>query len=283
MKGKVVLITGATNGIGLESARAIAKMGARVVIVGRNPQKTQEVAAQLTRESGTEVSGIVGDLSLMREVRKVAAEFRERFDRLDVLLNNAGAVFTTHQRTDEGNEMTFALNHLSYFLLTHLLLDMLKASAPSRIVNVSSSAHRIGGLDFDNLQSEKGYNAFAAYGRSKLENVMFTYELARRLEGTGVTANALHPGVVRTGFGHNNGGIVSAATRVLQLFGISAEQGAQTSIYLATSPEVEGVSGKYFEKSKPVKSSPASYDEAAWKRLWEISEALTGISAPATA
>lgn len=283
MKGKVVLITGATNGIGLEAARSIAKKGARVVIVGRNPQKTQEVAAQLTQESGAEVSAILGDLSLMRDVRKVAAEFREKFDRLDVLLNNAGAVFNTHQRTDEGNEMTFALNHLNYFLLTHLLLDMLKANAPSRIVNVSSSAHRIGALDFDNLQAEKGYNALGAYGRSKLENVMFTYELARRLEGTGVTANVLHPGVVRTGFGHNNGGMMSVATRVLQIFGISVEQGAQTSIYLATSPEVEGVSGKYFDKSKAVKSSDASYDEAAWKRLWDISETLTGISTPAPA
>jgi len=283
MKGKVVLITGATNGIGLEAARAIAKKGARVVIVGRNPQKTQEVAAQLTRESGVEVSGIVGDLSLMRDVRKVAAEFRQKFDRLDVLLNNAGAVFDTFQRTDEGNEMTFALNHLNYFLLTHLLLDMLKANAPSRIVNVSSDAHRIGKLDLDNLQAEKGYSSFGAYGRSKLENVMFTYELARRLEGTGVTANTLHPGVVRTGFGHNNGGIMSAVTSLLQVFAISAEQGAQTSIYLATSAEVEGVSGKYFVKSKAVKSSAASYDESAWKRLWEISETLTGISTPATA
>lgn len=283
MKGKVVLITGATNGIGLEAARAIAKKGARVVIVGRNPQKTQEVASQLTRESGAEVSAILGDLSLMRDVRKVAAEFREKFDRLDVLLNNAGAVFNTHQRTDEGNEMTFALNHLNYFLLTHLLLDMLKANAPSRIVNVSSDAHRVGKLDLDNLQSEKGFSAFGAYGRSKLENVMFTYELARRLEGTGVTVNALHPGFVRTGFGHNMSGIFSNIARLAQVFAISTEQGAQTSIYLATSPEVEGVSGKYFAKSKAVKSSDASYDEAAWKRLWEISETLTGISSPATA
>lgn len=283
MKGKVVLITGATNGIGLEAARAIAKKGARVVIVGRNPQKTHEVAAQLTQESGAEVSAILGDLSLMRDVRKVADEFRQKFDRLDVLLNNAGAVFNTYQRTDEGNEMTFALNHLNYFLLTHLLLDMLKASAPARIINVSSDAHRVGKLDVDNLQSEKGFSAFGAYGRSKLENVMFTYALARRLEGTGVTVNALHPGFVRTGFGHNMSGIFSNLARLAQIFAITTEQGAQTSIYLATSPEVEGVSGKYFVKSKAVKSSDASYDETAWKRLWAVSETLTGIGTPATA
>mgnify|MGYP001305563356 CR=1 FL=1 len=277
MKGKVVLITGATNGIGLEAARAIAKKGARVVIVGRNPQKTREVAAQLTQESGAEVSAILGDLSLMRDVRKVADEFRQKFDRLDVLLNNAGAVFNTYQRTEEGNEMTFALNHLNYFLLTHLLLDMLKASAPARIINVSSNAHRVGPLDVDNLQSEKGFSAFGAYGRSKLENIMFTYELARRLEGTDVTVNALHPGFVRTGFGHNMSGIFSNIARLAQIFAITLEQGAETSIYLATSPEVEGVSGRYFVKSKAVRSSNASYDETAWRRLWEASEKLTGI------
>jgi NAD(P)-dependent dehydrogenase (short-subunit alcohol dehydrogenase family) len=181
--------------------------------------------------------------------------------------------------TADGFEMTFALNHLSYFLLTHLLLDIVKDSAPARIINVSSNAHKFGGIDFDNLQAETRYGGMTAYGQSKLENILFTYELARRLEGTGVTVNALHPGVVRTGFGKNNGALLTFAMNIFQgISGISAEQGADTIIYLASSPEVADVSGKYFYKRRAIKSSAVSYDSDAAARLWAISEALTGIN-----
>lgn len=283
MQGKVILVTGATNGIGLEAARVLARMGAHVAIVGRNPQKTRDAAATLTQETGGDVTPLIGDLSVLAGVHQVAEAFKTQFDRLDVLLNNAGAVFNTYQRTADGYEMTFALNHLNYFLLTHLLLDMLKASAPARIVNVSSDAHRVGKMDFDNLQAEKRFGGFRAYGMSKLANVMFTYELARRLEGTGITVNALHPGFVRSGFGHNTQGLMGRLMPLIQIGAITVEKGAETSVYLASSPEVEGVTGKYFVKSKPVASSKASYNEADWRRLWEVSEKLTGVQTTAPA
>ncbi len=279
MQGKVVLITGATNGIGLETAKALAKMGTRVVMVGRSPAKMDKAAEAVRAEAaGARVDTRIADLSLMAEVRKLAAEVEAAYDRLDVLINNAGAFFNSYQTTSEGLEMTFALNHLNYFLLTNLLLDLLKDSAPARIINTSSGAHRIGRLNFDNLQGEKGYGGFRAYGQSKLENVLFTYELARRLEGSGVTANALHPGFVRTGFGHSNGGIVSFFTGAMQRFALTPAQGAATTIYLASSPEVADVSGKYFEKSRAVPSSKASMNEADWVRLWQISEQLTDLT-----
>lgn len=281
MKGKIILVTGATNGIGLEASRALAKMGARVVLVGRNPQKTAQVLDDLKKDTNNpDLDMLVGDLSLVAETRRLADEFKARYDRLDVLLNNAGAIFTSRQVTAEGFEMTFALNHLSYFVMTNALLDLLRDSAPARVINVSSSAHRmVGRLDFDNLQGEKGYgpqSAFSIYSASKLMNIMFTYELARRLEGTGITANALHPGVVRTGFGHNNSRMMSAFMRIFQgVGGISAKQGADNSVYLASSPEVANVTGKYFEKRKAVASSPASMDKAGWERLWQVSEEAT--------
>ncbi|MEP6985409.1 MAG: SDR family oxidoreductase [Chloroflexota bacterium] len=284
MQGKTVLISGATNGIGKQSALDLAKMGAQVVIIGRNKAKTEETLREIQTGSGNkDVHALIADLSSMAEVRRVAADFRKQFSGLDVLLNNAGGVFASRQETVDGYEMTFALNHLSYFLLTNLLLDMVKASAPSRIVNVSSDAQSAASINFDDLQSKQSYGmgGFRAYGQSKLMNVMFTYELARRLAGTGVTVNALHPGVVNTGFGRNNKGLMNVAMNVLSLFTMKPEDGAKTSVYLASSPEVEGVTGKYFDKCKAKKSTAPSYDEAAQKRLWDVSEQLTGIAAPA--
>lgn len=281
MQGKTVLISGATNGIGQITAIELAKLGARVVIIGRSPTKTADTLKTIQTASGNpDVHSLIGDLSLMKDVRQVAASFLQQFDRLDVLVNNAGAIFNERQETAEGLETTFALNHLNYFLLTHLLLDRIKASAPARIVNVSSDAHTMGPLNVDDLQLTKGYGmqGFKAYSQSKLMNIMFTYELARRLAGTGVTVNALHPGFVTTGFGRNNKGLMSFAMNIVTLFALKPEDGAKTSIYLASSPEVEGITGQYFEKCKAKPSSPASYDEAAQARLWTISEAITGIA-----
>ena len=199
-----------------------------------------------------------------------------KYPRLDVLVNNAGGFFMAREESVDGIEMTWALNHLNYFLLTTLLLDHIKASAPARIICVSSDAHTGTSIRFDDPQFKKGYSGFGVYGHSKLANILFTYELARRLEGTRVTANALHPGFVATGFGHNNGGLVRLGMRVVQRFGArTPEKGAETSVYLASSPEVEGVTGKYFVDKHPVQSSPESYDRTAAARLWELSEQMT--------
>lgn len=286
MNGKTILITGATNGIGKVTALELAKMGASVVIVGRSQSRTESVASEIKVTSKNDaVDTLIGDLSSMADARQVADEFKRKHQRLDVLVNNAGAVFNTRQETVDGYEMTFALNHLSYFLLTNLLLDTLKASTPARIVNVSSDAHRGFTLDFDDLQNKKHYGTggFGAYGRSKLANVLFTYELARRLAGTGITANVLHPGFVATGFGHNNGRAMALIMGVIhRLFALTPEQGAETTIYLASSPQVEDITGKYFDKCKAVQSSPQSYDEAAARRLWEISESLVGLKSALT-
>ncbi len=279
MDGKVVLVTGANSGIGSATALELAKSGAAVVIVGRNKEKTRVTASNIRLKSSSPiVECLIADLSSMGEVRQLASEFKKKYHRLDVLVNNAGAIFARRYVTVDGFEMTFALNHLANFLLSNLLLDLLKASAPARIVNVSSRAHRTAELDFNDLQtSHYGYGGYKAYGRSKLANIMFTYELARRLEGMGVTANALHPGGVNSGFGKNNGGVMRLAMKLVSRFQLTPEQGALTPIYLASSPAVEGVSGKYFIDCQPERSSPASYDEAAQKRLWEVSEELTDI------
>jgi NAD(P)-dependent dehydrogenase (short-subunit alcohol dehydrogenase family) len=283
MNDRVCLITGATSGIGKETALALAHMGAAVVIVGRDAARGAATAEAIRRETGNPaVEALTADLSLMADVRRLADEFRTRYTQLDVLINNAGAIFMTREQTAEGLERTFALNHMSYFLLTNLLLDMIRASAPARIINVSSGAHLQGSFDARNLQGERGYSGFGAYSRSKLLNIMFTYELARRLDGTGVTANALHPGLVRTGFGHNNGRLLSEAFRVFQRFGIDARQGAETPIFLASSPEVEGITGQYFVRKKAVRSSARSYDRAAQSTLWEISERIAALQ-PETA
>jgi retinol dehydrogenase-12 len=304
MVGKTCLVTGATAGIGEVTARELARRGARLVIVGRSQERCAATAGAIQQATGNpSVEFLVADLSSQAEIRRLAREFLERHRRLDVLINNAGALFAHRQESVDGIEMTLALNHLGYFLLTNLLLDTLKASAPARIVNVSSHAHTdVKGLDFDDLQTLArarkfwGYGqsefasllftlfapmrhpAFLQYARSKLANLLFTYELARRLEGTGVTVNALHPGFVASRFMAGNGALGWFLRRWAGLFGISAEEGAQTSVYLATSPEVEGVTGKYFAKHKAVASSPASRDEAAARRLWQLSEELTQLT-----
>lgn len=279
MRGKICLVTGGTSGIGAETARGLARLGATVVVVGRNAEKAAQVTQDLRAETANEsIDFLVADLSSQKDIRALASEFRQRYDRLNVLVNNAGAMFVTQQLSVDGIEMTFALNHLGYFLLTNLLLDLLKASAPARIVNVASQMHKYASLDFDDVQGKSGILGMGAYNRSKLANVYFTYELARRLEGTGVTANTLHPGVTGSNMGMNNGGIGRFIKFINGLPGRSAAEAAQTSIYLASSPEVEGVTGKYFDKKKAIPSAKSSYAVEAAKRLWEISEQLTGLT-----
>ncbi len=279
MAGKVCLITGATSGIGAVAAEALARRGARVVLVGRNLEKCSRVREQVQARTGNaNVEALVADLSSQRQVRQLADAFRKGHDRLDVLVNNAGGLWLKRQETAEGLEMTFAVNHLAYFLLTELLLDLLQASAPSRIVNVASRAHSGAVLPFDDLMGRRRYDGWRAYKQSKLANLLFAYELARRLEGTGVTANALHPGWVSTGFAANNGWLGGLLRTAAGLFALSPEQGAQTIVYLATSPEVAGVSGRYFVREKQAPSSSASRDEVAAKRLWQVSRELIGLS-----
>ncbi len=274
MQGRVCLITGATSGIGAVTAEALAGKGAAVVIVSRNLKRCADTADRIKKQTGNnKVDYMVADLSSLNEIRRLAKEFRTRHARLDVLINNAGGVFLKRETTVDGIEMTFALNHLGYFLLTNLLLGMLKENAPARIVSVSSVAHLGTRLDFSNLQIA----GWEGYKRSKLANLLFTYELARRLEGSRVTANALHPGLVASNFGMNNRGLFRLAKPLINLFSISNEQGARTSIFLASSPEVEGVSGRYFVKCAPQRSSEASYDREAAGKLWEVSARMTGI------
>jgi NAD(P)-dependent dehydrogenase (short-subunit alcohol dehydrogenase family) len=278
LQNKTCLITGATSGIGLATALALAKMDATVVLAGRSEERCQNAVARIKSDTGNQnVDYLLADLSVQAQVRALAKEFKSRYDRLDVLVNNAGAIFFFRERSADGIEMTFAVNHLAYFLLTNLLLDTLKTSAPARIVNVASNAHLGQRLDFDNLELERGYNPGKAYGRSKLANLYFTYELARRLEGTGVTVNAMHPGFVQTNMAANNGWLVSLFLPLVHLKSLTPEQGARTVVYLASSPEVEGVTGKYFVREREVASDPVSYDEGAAKRLWEVSERMTGL------
>ncbi len=272
MQNKTVLVTGATSGIGLVTARELARKGAHVTIVSRSAEKCARVAEEIKNTTGNAyIEYIVADLSSKEDVHRAAYEFKKRHPRLDVLVNNAGGVFMARQVSKDGIEMTFALNHLSYFLLTQLLLDVLKASAPARVVNVSSDAHRGAKVRFDDIQFEKSYSGFAAYSQSKLCNILFTYELARRLEGTGVTVNALHPGFVASEFGKNNGFLMRLVLRILSPVARSTNDGASTSIYLASSREVEGLSGKYFVDARETRSDPASYDKAAAEKLWNLS------------
>ena len=281
MKGRICLITGASGGIGKETAVALAKLGATVVMVSRDSERGKAALADVRRRSGgsNNVHLMLADLASLQDVRSLASEFQQGHQQLHVLVNNAGALNSKLSLTKDGFETTFGVNHLAHFLLTSLLLDLLKTSAPARIVNVSSSAHTRGAIDFDGLRGERKYAGIAAYSQSKLANVLFSNELARRLEGTGVTANSLHPGVIRSGFGHNNSGIWGALFGVFHAvarpFLLTPEQGAQTSIYLASSPDVEGVTGKYFAKSKQTQSSDRSHDTDLAQRLWQVSEELT--------
>jgi NAD(P)-dependent dehydrogenase (short-subunit alcohol dehydrogenase family) len=283
MKGKTVLITGATNGIGKLTALELAKKSAEVVIVGRNPTKTSQVVQQIKQNSGNpSVDGLVADLSSTAQIRQLAQDYHQKYLHLNILINNAGGIFANRMVTADGYEYTFALNHLAYFTLTNLLLDVLLADAPSRIINVSSRSHEGAVLNFGDLQNEQhySYGGYRAYGQSKLANLLFTYELARRLAGTGVTVNALHPGTVATGFGENNRGAMKVSMRIYHQFALTPEEGADTIIYLASSPEVEGVTGKYWTNRMAIPSSTESYDEEAQKRLWSISSQLTGIPEP---
>jgi len=272
MNGKVCLVTGATDGIGKVSARVLAELGAKVIIVGRNPEKSAIVLAELRSISGNEnIDLLMADLAVMQEVRDLAEQVISRYDRIDVLLNNAGGYFTKHEITSDGLEMTFALNHMSYFLLTNKLMELLKYSAPARIVNVSSDAHYGVDMEFENLNGEQEYKAWKAYQKSKLANVLFTYELLKKVPGN-ITVNCLHPGFVATNFGHNNGGFVGPLLKIAQrVSAIDPEEGAKTSIFLCSAPEVKGVSGKYFYKCQPKTSSRESRNMDTGKRLWQIS------------
>jgi retinol dehydrogenase-14 len=282
MGGKTVLITGGTSGIGKATAVAMAAMGANVVVVGRNQERggaaVEEIKAQSHNES---VELMLADLSVQAEVRRLAEEFLERHDRLDVLVNNAGLVQSKRTETPDGIETTLAINHLAPFLLTNLLLGCLEQSAPSRVITVSSEAQRWGTMNFEDMQSRRKYRGFPVYGMTKLANIMFTYELAERLDGTGVGANCLHPGSVGTNFGQNNRGAMALFFRTFKPFMRSPEQGADTLIWLASSPEVDGVSGKYFSDRKEIEAKKVAYDPAARRRLWEISEDLTGLKVAA--
>ncbi|WP_395834662.1 SDR family oxidoreductase [Cystobacter fuscus] len=279
MQGKVCLITGATSGIGLESARALAAQGATVVLSGRDPGRGEAALAEVRRTvPDAKLDLMLADLTSLASVRKLAGDFQVKYSRLDVLLNNAGLILNERKLTVDGFETTFATNHLAHFLLTHLLLDLLKASGASRVVNVSSEGHRLGSLGYlDDLQGERRFNGILAYDNSKLANVLFTRALARRLAGKKVTTNSLHPGVVRSSFGLNNQGFFKFIFQMAGPLMISAEKGARTSVYLASSPEVEGVSGKYFSKCKVARESKAAQSDEGAEKLWRKSADLTGV------
>ncbi len=280
MASKTVLITGGTGGIGKATAVGLARLGARVAITGRDPARAEAAVADIRAASGNPaIDAYTADLSDQAQVRRLAAEVLDAYPRLDVLVNNVGGFWNTRHVTADGLEHTFAVNHLAPFLLTHLLLDRLIASAPARIVTVSSGAQTMGRIDFDDLQGERSYSGQRAYNQSKLANVMFTYELARRLEGTGVAATVLHPGVVRTAFGTEDPARWQRVfLPLVRPFLKTPDEGAQTSVYLASSPEVDGVTGRYFANRKPKTSSKGSYDTAAQARLWQISADLAGLT-----
>jgi NAD(P)-dependent dehydrogenase (short-subunit alcohol dehydrogenase family) len=269
MKGKRVVITGPTKGIGRVTAVELAKKGAEMILVARDEARAKELAAEI---GGADV--FIADLSSIAEVKRVGDEIAKKYDRIDVLINNAGAINMTREKTVDGLEKTFATNHLAYFVLTDKLLPSLKNAPSARIVNVASEAHRQGSIDFDDLQAEKRYSGMNVYFASKLANILFTAELARRLEGTKVTANALHPGMIASGFMTNNSGLIALGWKIISPFMLSTETGAKTTIFLASDPSVEGVTGKYFEKCREKKPSRKARDMASATRLWQVSEDL---------
>lgn len=274
MIGKLCIVTGANAGIGKETALGLAKLGATVVMLCRDRDRGEAAQREIKHKSGNDkVELMICDLGSQDSIRQFAAEFKQQHDRLDVLVNNAGVLMRERSLTEDGTESTFAINHLGYFLLTNLLLDLLKKSAPARIVNVASAAHKYGKLDVGAWVTGRDFSAFSAYANSKLANVLFTYELARRLEGTGVTANCLHPGAVGTNLFR---GLPKLLQALIAFVTIGPARGARTSIYLAASSEVEAVSGKYFAKRRAERSSDASYDRNAARQLWEVSEELSG-------
>jgi retinol dehydrogenase-14 len=280
MAGKTVLVTGGTSGIGRATATGLAAMGARLAITGRDRERTVQAAREVRAAGGSRVDGFIADLSSQAEVRRLAIEALRTLPRIDVLVNNVGGYWNSRHVTVDGLELTFALNHLAPFLLTNLLLDRLKQSGPARVVTVSSNAHGMGRIEFDDLQGERSYSGARAYSQSKLANVLFTYELSRKLRGSDVTANVLHPGLVRTSFGAEDPrGIQRLFTPLMRPFMKSPAQGAATSIHVASSPDLERSTGLYFANSKPKKSSKRSYDEAAAERLWQVSANLVALTA----
>ena len=280
MQDKICMVTGATSGMGLETARGLANMGATVVMVGRNRSKSEAAQKDIQASSGNQkVDLLVADLSSQADIRRLADEFKAKYDKLHVLVNNAGGVFSKRETTVDGLEMTFALDHLGYFLLTNLLIDTIKASTPARIVNISSGAEAAGKINFDDLQSEKRYSSWAAYSQAKFANVLFTYDLARRLEGTGVTVNAVTPGPVATNFGQNNSGFFKLVGPLFSVIGLSPAQGAQTAIWLASSAKVEGVTGRAFYRLQEKHTSSKSHNVATQRHLWDVSAELTKLPA----
>ena len=278
MKGKRVVLTGASRGIGRETALALGKMGADLSLIVRDPERGKAVADEVRAAAGSanasDVEVFIADLSSIADVRRVGAEVLAKHDRIDVLVNNAGALLMDRQVTKDGYEATFATNHLGYFVLTKVLLDAVKKAPAGRIVNVASEAHRRGSIEFDDLMGEQKFSGWFAYSASKLANILFTAELARRLEGTSVTTNCLHPGVIASGFAHNNKGFVGLLAKLASPFLMSSENGAKTTLFLATDPSVATTSGLYFDKSKPKKPSREARDTDVAKRLWDVSEEL---------
>ena len=284
LEGKTCMITGASSGIGLATAVDLARRGMHLVLVCRDRGRGEEAVARIAAETGNRLAELMlADLSAQQSIRRLAADFIARKQRLHVLVNNAGVLNMRRSVTIDGIETVFAVNHLACFLLTLLLLDRLKEAGRARIVNVASGAHHGLTMSFDDLGGERRYRPMRIYGQSKLANILFTYELARRLEGSGITANCLHPGVIATRLGSNNGPLARLAPPILRLFFRSPEEGAATSVHLASSPEVEGVSGQYFVDCRPARSSRESHNEATARCLWEISARMTGIDFPASA
>ena len=277
-KNKTIVVTGATSGIGRATALGLAKLDSRLILVGRDPGRAEETVAEIRKATGRkDVEVVLGDFARQAEVRRVAAELIARTEAIHVLVNNAGVTMMTRTTTPDGLETTFAVNHLGYFLLTGLLLPRLRAAAPgARIVNVASDAHRWGALDFDDLQNEREYKAMKVYGQSKTANILFTHELARRLEGSGVSANSLHPGAIATRLGRGSGRWYDLLQSAISVFMKTPEQGAATSIHLASAPELEGLSGRYFADKQEKQPRPHASDPALAQKLWTISETLTG-------